>query len=189
MLKIKSGAATGGKASKGKNKTSAIQIIDTATQCVVKQFRYKVCTTGTTGYIKAYERACVFIANSRKKKQSSTDNIKRIPTPKNVLWNNAAGKSCALSGLTPSTITLDNLICLNGWPAGTYAYLEEESVIRNLLMLCNTYGFGRVLQIVRGIEDIWRHPEKEAVYKKERVARVRQLLEDQMAYNACKSSK
>ncbi len=42
MLKINYPKATGGKAGKGHNKTSTIRVLDTATNCIVKQFRYKV---------------------------------------------------------------------------------------------------------------------------------------------------
>lgn len=34
---------TGGKAGKGHNKTSTIQVFDIETNCIVKQFRYKIC--------------------------------------------------------------------------------------------------------------------------------------------------
>ena len=40
MLKIKYAKKTGGKAGKGHNKTSTIQIFDMDTNCIVKQFRY-----------------------------------------------------------------------------------------------------------------------------------------------------
>lgn len=41
-LIIRHALSTGGKAGKGHNKTSTIQVFDTETWCIVKSFRYTV---------------------------------------------------------------------------------------------------------------------------------------------------
>ena len=64
MLKIINARPTGGRAGKGHNKTTSIQVIDTETRCIKAQFRY------TLGFkmsrITAYMKAQDFVAEATK---------------------------------------------------------------------------------------------------------------------------
>lgn len=64
MLKINYPKATGGKAGKSHNKTSTIRVLDTDTNCIVKQFRYKV--GGGLSQIRAYMKADAYIHSAKR---------------------------------------------------------------------------------------------------------------------------
>jgi len=61
---------------------------------------------------------------------------------------------------------LKDLKCLNVWRDNTVGYVEEQKIIKALYDLCVSYGFGRIPQLTKQIEDIWRDPEKIEEYQK-----------------------
>lgn len=66
---------------------------------------------------------------------------------------------------TPFKIpTFKQLRVLNSWPAGTRGEQEDDRLIAALLALCTEHGFGRVPQLAKQIEDIWRQPAYLAQY-------------------------
>ena len=68
MLTIKHARPTGGKAGKGHNKTSTIQVFDNETNCIVKQFRYSV--DSTVSWKKALAKAKDYLSRDDKWKTS-----------------------------------------------------------------------------------------------------------------------
>ena len=64
--------------------------------------------------------------------------------------------------------TLEDLHALVRWPYSTIGEQNEIEVIKTLLSLCRKFGFGRVPQLAKQIEDIWRNPEKLKSYEKEK---------------------
>lgn len=61
--------------------------------------------------------------------------------------------------------TLKDLECLNHWPPGSVGEASESVLLRDLLDMCNTHGFGRISQVASQIEDIWRNPEGAEKYQ------------------------
>ena len=59
MLKIKVAKPTGGKAGKGHNKTSTVQILDMECSTILKQFRFYV--KDTVSKLKAFKKAKAFV--------------------------------------------------------------------------------------------------------------------------------
>jgi hypothetical protein len=65
-----------------------------------------------------------------------------------------------------STPTPNDCEVLVLYPPGTAGEGKDRRMIRTLLELCETHGFGRVPQVTAAIEDIWRNPERLEHYKK-----------------------
>lgn len=57
-------------------------------------------------------------------------------------------------------VSNDALACLNSWPEGTVGYYNEVQLIALVNDLCKKHGYGRMAQLVQGIEEIWRNPEE-----------------------------
>ena len=66
---------------------------------------------------------------------------------------------------------------LNTCEEGTIGWIEEQQVIGTLLELCDKHGYGRIPQLTRAIEDLWRNPEKLAEYEKARNDQLKFLRE------------
>ena len=60
------------------------------------------------------------------------------------------------------------LECLIRWPAGSPGEASERYVLHLLLDLCRKQGFGRIPQLVKQIQEIWRDPEKVKEFQKEK---------------------
>lgn len=74
-------------------------------------------------------------------------------------------------------VTLAEARCLIAWPDGTPGAAAEEAILGVLLDFCNRYGYGRVPQMARGLEDLWRDPASRERYERERADRVVRLNE------------
>ena len=64
-----------------------------------------------------------------------------------------------------SVPSITDLECLIMWPRGTRGWEAERELILVLDRLCREHGYGRVPQVVEGIEVIWRNPAKVADYR------------------------
>lgn len=73
--------------------------------------------------------------------------------------------------------SLEELSVLNSWPLKTNGYNEEILLILELKKLCDIHGYGRVHQLMQGIHDIWRDPEKVEDFKKSRKAHLKFMAE------------
>lgn len=71
----------------------------------------------------------------------------------------------------------DDLECLNGWPESTNGYITEKTVIETINGISKIIGYGRMLQIVQGIHDIWRDEEKISEFQEWREKRLEKLKE------------
>lgn len=69
--------------------------------------------------------------------------------------------SHALDGIPDADLTT----LLNSWPEQTVGFNNDVELITILNQLCKRHGYGRVHQLMEGIEDLWRHPEKEPEYQ------------------------
>lgn len=74
-------------------------------------------------------------------------------------------------------VTLAEARCLIAWPDGTPGAAAEEAILGVLLDFCNRYGYGRVPQMARGLEGLWRDPASRERYERERADRVARLNE------------
>ncbi len=70
-----------------------------------------------------------------------------------------------------------DLACLNGWPEGTKGFLEEEWVLETLNALCKSFGYGRVPQLAKHLEEIWRDPAAVARHEELRRRHLKMLAE------------
>jgi len=64
-------------------------------------------------------------------------------------------------------VTDEQLKSLIRWPEGTVGYNDELHTLRQMKQLCEEHGYGRVPQLAKQIEDLWRHPENVEKYLKE----------------------
>lgn len=71
----------------------------------------------------------------------------------------------------------DILNCLVMWPKDTVGFQEEQQVVQLLNQLCIKHGYGRIPQLARQIEDLWRHPEKATLFEKQRKEHLDRLEE------------
>lgn len=69
----------------------------------------------------------------------------------------------------PSAIASDvELIdCLASWPPGTVGRAKDAALIRQLILLCREHGYGRIAQLAKALEEIWRFPEQAAHYRRD----------------------
>lgn len=63
---------------------------------------------------------------------------------------------------------------LNGFPAGTMGFAEEEALLKALNLLCREHGYGRVPQLCAWLEELWRHPDRAEAFRTMRAGRVAQ---------------
>lgn len=77
----------------------------------------------------------------------------------------------------PLQVTVTDARCLIGWPDGTPGAGAEEAILGVLIDLCNRYGYGRVPQLARGIEDLWRNPASREGYERARAEQTARLNE------------
>ena len=82
-------------------------------------------------------------------------------------------------------ITDEQLACLNSWPEGTVGHIQEQQLISVVHQLCKQHGYGRMAQLVQGIEEIWRNPE-EGGKKWQAFHERMELLKGTVAYYAAK---
>lgn len=68
----------------------------------------------------------------------------------------------------PSPLTPPDVECLIAWPKSSVGEEQERVLLNVLLSACNEFGYGRVSQLVEQIRDLWRRPEREAVYAEEK---------------------
>lgn len=59
-----------------------------------------------------------------------------------------------------TSVSDSDLACLVMWPDGTVGYDQEARIVKILNGLCREFGYGRIPQLAREIEDIWRNPER-----------------------------
>lgn len=71
--------------------------------------------------------------------------------------------------------TLNELACLNAWPEGTAGFALDRQAIEALHQLCGLYGYGRMRELMEGIEAICRDPSQVAAYQADREERVKRL--------------
>jgi len=71
--------------------------------------------------------------------------------------------------------TEEELQCLVDWPEGTTGNQDEKSMLKCLIALCDSQGFGRVHQMMNAIEEIWRDPKKVEKWKKLKTERFASL--------------
>lgn len=82
--------------------------------------------------------------------------------------------------------TEKDLECLILWPDGTIGALKEKILLNCLLSMCKVFGFGRVPQLAKEIEDIWRNSENIELYEERRVAHLELLEDDKRKYEKTK---
>lgn len=51
-------------------------------------------------------------------------------------------------------------------PEGTVGYQNELALLRQFRAQCDTYGYGRVIQLIKAIEGLWENPENIEKYQK-----------------------
>ena len=74
-------------------------------------------------------------------------------------------------------ISNETLSCLNGWPEGTIAHRDEELLIATLNRLCKDFGYGRVPQLAKAIEEIWRDPQAVERHEERRQKHLQMMAE------------
>ena len=52
------------------------------------------------------------------------------------------------------------LDCLSTYPEGTHGHHDETALIMVVHTLCVQHGFGRISQLVKAVESIWRKDKK-----------------------------
>jgi hypothetical protein len=55
---------------------------------------------------------------------------------------------------------MENVECLIRWPKGSQGWYAEYSILKTLLAMCESQGYGRIPQLAKQIEEIWRDPKK-----------------------------
>ena len=84
-------------------------------------------------------------------------------------------------------LSLEDAECLVGWPVGSVGHQNELVAISKLLQLCDSCGYGRIPQLARQIESLWRDPSKIQEIRQERdtememMQRLRANIEDKEA--------
>ena len=73
--------------------------------------------------------------------------------------------------------TLDELECLVMWPLGTVGEQNERRLVQELLQLCEEFGFGRVPQVAKQIEALWRDPENKVKFQQLKDDHVKRMEE------------
>lgn len=61
------------------------------------------------------------------------------------------------------------------WPPGTRGESHERRLVSALHALAVEYGLGRLHQMVEGMEDLWRHPERRPAYEAVKARMVKDL--------------
>jgi hypothetical protein len=79
------------------------------------------------------------------------------------------------SALDPPT--LEELLALNSWPLGTVGHMQERDLLITLHRECMRNGFGRVMQLMEQITEIWRDPAKADYWRKAYEDRAREMKE------------
>lgn len=67
--------------------------------------------------------------------------------------------------------------CLITWPQGTKGYAEEKILVLTLITLCEKYGYGRVPQLAKQIEELWRDPNSKEKFERSKEAHFRMMRE------------
>ena len=67
---------------------------------------------------------------------------------------------------------------LNGWSDGTVGNDNERQAIQTLNELCKKHGYGRIPQLAKEIENIWRDPSRVEEYRKARMVREMMIEEN-----------
>ena len=62
--------------------------------------------------------------------------------------------------------SFEEVQCLVMWPEGTIGAATETALVRELLVLSERHGLGRLHQIVSAMEEIWRDPKAAEKWKK-----------------------
>jgi hypothetical protein len=78
-------------------------------------------------------------------------------------------------------VPFSEVACLNGWPDGTAGHQMDEHLIRQVLALCDVYGYGRIGQLAGAIEEIWRDPASRKKWEDMRTERMNLLNEARVA--------
>lgn len=68
------------------------------------------------------------------------------------------------------TVTDEQLKSLIMWREGTVGYYNELNLLKQMRAQCEEHGYGRVPQLAKAIEDLWRNPENIDKYLKEQKA-------------------
>lgn len=63
-------------------------------------------------------------------------------------------------------LSLDDFEALILWPDGSVEAEEEAAMITTIVFLCKKHGYGRMNQILKGVRDLIRHPERLPEYQK-----------------------
>lgn len=54
------------------------------------------------------------------------------------------------------------------WPQGTVGFVEEQRVLQLLNHWCQKHGYGRIPELAREIEELWRDPAKAEDFAEQR---------------------
>ena len=65
-------------------------------------------------------------------------------------------------------LNMDDVKCLIMHPENTEGYRAEAAAIWGILQLCDEHGYGRIPQLAKHIEEIWRDNIKVEKFKKQR---------------------
>lgn len=76
-----------------------------------------------------------------------------------------------------NSVNDEKLACLNHWPENTVGYEQEEYLIFQLNNLCKEHGYGRVSQLCKFIEEIWRDESKIEFFRAMKEERLKMLEE------------